>query len=250
VGFDVGADRYDRFMGRYSRHLAPQLADLAGVSAGLRVVDVGCGPGALTAELLERGADVAAVDPSEPFVAAARARNPEADVRQAPAEELPFADDAFGAALAQLVVHFMRDPVAGITEMRRVTEPGGAVVACVWDYGTERSPLTAFWRAARALHPDVDDESGLAGVRDGHLVELFRAAGLRDVEQHEVVACVTHPTFEEWWEPFTLGVGPAGQVAQQLGGDGLAALRERARAELGDGPFAIEAVAWAARGVA
>jgi SAM-dependent methyltransferase len=248
VAFDVGADRYDRFMGRYSRHLAPQLADLAGVAAGMRVVDVGCGPGALTAELLARGAEVSAVDPSEPFVAAARARHPEADVRQAPAEDLPFAADAFGAALAQLAVHFMRDPVAGIREMRRVTEPGGAVVACVWDYGGERSPLTAFWRAARALDPGVDDESGLAGVREGHLVELFRAAGLRDVEQHEVVARVEHPSFEEWWEPFTLGVGPAGEVAQQLGADGLAALRDGARSELGDGPFAIEAVAWAARG--
>jgi SAM-dependent methyltransferase len=183
-------------------------------------------------------------------VAAARARHPGADVQQAPAEELPFADDAFHAALAQLAVHFMRDPVAGIGEMRRVTGPGGAVVACVWDYGGERSPLTAFWRAARALDPGVDDESGLAGVRDGQLVELFRAAGLRDVEQHEVVSHVEHPSFEDWWEPFTLGVGPAGKVAQQLAGDGLAALRERARSELGDGPFAIQAVAWAARGVA
>jgi SAM-dependent methyltransferase len=249
VSFEVAAASYDRFMGRYSRHLAPQLADLAGVGAGMRVVDVGCGPGALTAELLERGAEVSAVDPSEPFVAAARARHPDADVRQATAEELPFADEAFGAALAQLVVHFMRDPVAGIGELRRVTEPGGAVVACVWDYGTERSPLTAFWRAARALDPDVDDESGLAGVRDGHLVELFRAAGLRDVEQHEVVSRVEHPSFEDWWEPFTLGVGPAGKVAQQLGADGLAALREAARSELGEGPFTIEAIAWAARGV-
>jgi SAM-dependent methyltransferase len=249
VSFEVAAASYDRFMGRYSRHLAPQLADLAGVAAGMRVVDVGCGPGALTAHLLERGADVAAVDPSEPFVTAARARNPEADVRQAPAEELPFADDAFGAALAQLVVHFMRDPVAGIAEMRRVTAPGLAVVACVWDYDTERSPLTAFWRAARALDPDVADESGLAGVRDGHLVELFRAAGLHDVEQHEVVSRVEHPSFEDWWEPFTLGVGPAGKVAQQLGADGLTALRDHARAELGDGPFTIEATAWAARGV-
>lgn len=249
MGFDVGADRYDRFMGRYSRHLSPQLADLAGVSAGLRVVDVGCGPGALTAELLARGAEVSAVDPSAPFVAAAQERYPAADVRQAPAEELPFADDAFGAAIAQLVVQFMRDPVAGLAEMRRVTEPGGAVVACVWDFGTERSPLTPFWRAARVIDPDVDDESERAGTHDGQLVELFRAAGLRDVEQHEVVARVEHPSFDEWWEPFTLGVGPAGEVAQRLGTDALTALREHARAELGKGPFAIEAVAWAARGV-
>jgi ubiquinone/menaquinone biosynthesis C-methylase UbiE len=249
MSFEVGADSYDRFMGRYSRHLAPQLADLAGVAAGMRVLDVGCGPGALTSELLARGAVVSAVDPSEPFVAAARERFPDADVRHAPAEALPFTGATFGAACAQLVVQFMTDPVAGIGEMRRVTEPGGAVVACVWDFGTGRSPLTPFWRAALALDPATADESERAGTQDGQLVDVFRAAGLRDVEQHELVARVEHPSFEEWWDPFTLGVGPAGEVAQQLGPDGLAALRERARSDLGDGPFAIDAVAWAARGV-
>jgi SAM-dependent methyltransferase len=250
VLFDVAADSYDRFMGRYSRHLSPQLAELAGVTAGMRVVDVGCGPGALTAELLARGAVVSSVDPSEPFVEAARTRNPAADVRQARAEELPFADGTFDSALTQLVVHFMTDPVAGIAELRRVTRSGGTVAACVWDYGTERSPLTPFWRAALAVDPGTVDESGLAGARDGHLVELFRAAGVRDVEQHELGSRVEHPSFEEWWEPFTLGVGPAGKLAERLGDGALAAVRDRCRAELGDGPFAIRAVAWAARGVA
>src|SRR3954462_15347958 len=116
-------------MGRYSGPLAPAFADFAGVAAGERVLDVGCGPGALTAELVERlGADdVSAVDPSESFVAAARVRPPDVDVPQAAAEELPFEDDAFGAALAQLVVHFMADPVAGVREMARVTSEGGVV---------------------------------------------------------------------------------------------------------------------------
>ncbi len=142
VSFDVAADAYDRFMGRYSQLLSPQMADLAGVRPGQRVLDVGCGPGALTAELVTRlGPEgVGAVDPSEPFVAAARARHPGVDVSQASAEELPFADGSFDAALAQLVVHFMKDPVAGLAEMARVTRPGGVVAACVWDHAWRPGP--------------------------------------------------------------------------------------------------------------
>ena len=114
--FAVPADAYDRFMGRYSVHLSAQLADLADITAGQRVIDVGCGPGALTTELVERlgSAAVVAVDPSESFVRAARARMADVDVRQASAEQLPFPDDGFDAALAQLVVHFMADPAAGL----------------------------------------------------------------------------------------------------------------------------------------
>src|SRR5262249_46690441 len=110
-------------MGRYSVPLAPRLADLAGVEAGQRVLDVGCGPGALTPELVERlgAAAVSAVDPSERFVAAARDRHPGVHVEHAAAEELPFVDGSFDATLAQLVVHFMADPVAGLREMKRVT---------------------------------------------------------------------------------------------------------------------------------
>jgi ubiquinone/menaquinone biosynthesis C-methylase UbiE len=175
VNFDVAADAYDRFMGRYSLLLSPQLADLAAVRKGQRVLDVGCGPGALTAELVRRlePAAVAAVDPSEPFVAAARARYPGVDVQQASAEQLPFPDHSFDAALAQLVVHFMSDPVAGLAEMARVTRHGGVVAACVWDHAGGRGPLSLFWQAARELDPDVHDESQLPGGREGHLVELF-----------------------------------------------------------------------------
>ena len=181
--FEVAAEAYDRFMGRYSVQLAPQLADCAGIHAGQRVLDVGCGPGALTGELVQRvGAEaVNAVDPSEAFVAAARDRHPGVDVQSASAEELPFADDIFDAALAQLVVHFMADPVAGLREMGRVTRPGGVVAACVWDHAGERSPLASFWHAARELDPEVHDESDLAGAREGHLGELFAAAGLASV---------------------------------------------------------------------
>src|ERR1700729_1943675 len=135
-------------MGRYSEPLAVQFADLAGIGRGQRVLDVGCGPGALTAELVSRaGADaVSAVEPSASFAAAVRERLPGADIRLAAAERLPFATDIFDAALAQLVVHFMADPVAGLREMARVTRPGGVVAACVWDHAGGRGPLAAFWR--------------------------------------------------------------------------------------------------------
>src|SRR5215210_6845316 len=114
--FTVAPDAYDRFMGRYSEPLAPQLAGFASVGSGQRVLDVGCGPGALTAELVKRlGPEaVFAVDPSEPFVAAVRERHPGVSVQRAAAEELPFPDRTFDATLAQLVVHFMADPVAGL----------------------------------------------------------------------------------------------------------------------------------------
>jgi SAM-dependent methyltransferase len=249
VTFAVPADAYDRFMGRYSARLAPQLADLAGVEGGQRAVDVGCGPGALTTELVARlGAGrVAAADPSEPFVDAARDRHPGVDVALAPAEDLPFDDDAFDAALAQLVVPFMQDAHAGLTQMRRVTRPGGVVAACAWDHGGGQSPLAPLWRAVRDLHPAEPTESVQAGTREGHLAELLGAAGCSDVEATALDVRVAHATFDEWWEPFTLGVGPAGAFVAKLDADGVHELRERCRELLGDGPVVIPARAWAAR---
>ena len=250
MAFDVPADAYDRFMGRYSRPLAPQMADLAGIAGGQRALDVGCGPGALTGVLVDRlGADaVSAVDPSAPFVEAARARHPGVDVRLANAEALPFAEAAFDATLAQLVVHFMAEPVAGIAEMRRVTRPDGVVAACVWDHAGGLGPLGLFWRAARELDRGVVDEGRLPGAREGHLAELFRAAGLRAVEESTLQADLVHPTFDDWWEPFERGVGPAGAYVGTLDRQRREALRGRCRAELGDGPFEIPARAWAVRG--
>jgi SAM-dependent methyltransferase len=248
--FDVAADAYDAFMGRYSIHLSAQLADLAEVTAGQRVLDVGCGPGALTAELVRRvgAGHVVAVDPSTPFVAAARARNPGVDVREASAEALPFADGEFDAALAQLVVHFMSDPVGGIREMARATRADGLVAACVWDIGNHRSPLSPFWSAARVLDPSIVTEAALPGTHQGQMGKLFRAAGLRDVEESELNADTEHPDFEDWWAPFEHGVGPAGAYAAELDPATRARLRDQARAMLPKGPFTIVARAWAARG--
>jgi ubiquinone/menaquinone biosynthesis C-methylase UbiE len=248
--FTGPADSYDRFMGKYSGRLAPLFCEFARVEPAMRVLDVGCGPGALVAELVRRvGArNVTAVDPAEQFVAAAKARNPGVGIDRASAEELPFPDDEFAAALAQLVVHFMSDPVAGLREMRRVTRRGGGVAACVWDHGGGEGPLSPFWHAVHALDPSAPDESRMAGARRGHLTELFEEAEIEDVEEASLAVSVLHATFEEWWEPFTFGVGPAGAYLAALDAERQNEVREQCRGALGSGPVTITARAWAARG--
>lgn len=250
--FSAGAQAYDRFMGRYSRPLAPRFADFAGVARPQHVLDVGCGTGALTDELVRRlGPDaVCAVDPSERFVEAVRARQGDVQVQRAAAEKLPFDRGLFDATLAQLVVHFMRDPVAGLREMARVARTDGVVAACVWDHAGYTGPLHVFWTAVREIDADADDESHLAGAREGHLGHLFRAAGLREVADTALLVNVEHPTFEEWWEPFTLGVGPAGMYVARLDPTQQTQLRDRCQAMFPPPPFTITARAWAARGLA
>ena len=249
MSFNVAADAYGRFMGRYSEPLAGQFVDLAGVRAGQQALDVGCGPGALTAVLVERlgSHSVTAIDPSLPFVEATRARFPDVDVRSGAAEQLPFADDSFDVVLAQLVVHFMSDPVAGLREMARVTRPGGLVAASVWDHAGGAGPLATFWRAVRDVDPDADDESGLAGAREGHLAELCDAAGLTQVESSSLTVTVACPTFDDWWEPYTLGVGPAGDYVARLDDAQRDDLRRRCAQALPPAPFEVSASAWCVR---
>jgi SAM-dependent methyltransferase len=250
MSFAAGADAYDRFMGRYSVELAPLFADFSGVEGVERILDVGCGPGALTAELTKRlGASaVTAVDPTEAFVAAVRERSPGVDVRHAWAEELPFPAGEFDAALAQLVVHFMNDPVAGLAEMGRVTSEDGVVAACVWDHAAGgRGPLSLFWEAARELDPGSRSESGLAGTGEGDLAKLFASAGLRGIEDGELTFDVEHETFEDWWEPYTLGVGPVGVYVAGLDEERRYELRERCRTLLPPAPFTLSIRAWTAK---
>jgi SAM-dependent methyltransferase len=249
VTFDVPADAYARFMGRFSEPLGVTFADFAGIAAGHTVVDVGCGPGALTTELVHRvgASSVAAIDPSPPFVAALRERLPGVDVRSGSAEHLPYDDAAFDAALAQLVVHFMTDPVAGLREMARVTRPGGVVAACVWDHDGGGSPLSTCWAAAHDLDPDVVDESGLAGAREGHLQELAGSAGLADVEAVRLTVEARFETFDEWWEPYTFGIGPLGAYVRGLDDPARGALRGRCAELLPPAPFTVGGAAWAVR---
>jgi SAM-dependent methyltransferase len=252
MAFDVSADSYDRFMGRYSMLLAPQFADFAGVGNGMRVLDVGAGSGVLTAELVQRvGAEnVTAIDPSVKFVDALHDRYPGVDVRPGTAEQLPYPDGEFDAALAQLVVHFMREPVAGIAEMGRVTRPGGAVAACVWDLDGGRAPISPFWAAAREFDPKLEAEDNRPGGAEGGLAVLFAQAGIGGVESGDLAISVHHESFEEWWEPFVLGVGPASAYLNKLDPALRDAIRERSRELMPAGPHTIEWHAWTARGVA
>lgn len=250
MSFDVPAEAYGRFMGRYSQPLAIEFMRWLTVQPGQRVLDVGCGPGVLTAHLVDRLGPglVAAADPSAPFVEAARQRLPGVAIELAAAEELPYPDDTFDQVLAQLVVHFMPDPVRGLTEMARVARPGGVVAATTWDFGGGRSPLWPFWRAVKEFDPDADDESEEPGARAGQLTELFRAAGMRDVVEDELHIAVPSATFQEWWQPLTLGVGPAGRYVQSLDPDGVNRIRRRCAELLPDTPIVIEATAWVASG--
>ena len=244
--FQVPAQSYGSFMGRFSEPLADQFVEVARLAPGQRALDVGCGPGALTARLVDvvgaRG--VSAVDPSEPFVAAAQERFPGVDIAIGTAESLPFDDTSFDAALAQLVVHFMRDPVAGLREMARVTRPGGVVAAAVWNHASSAGPLSLFWGAVRAVDPQAEGEGDFAGVREGDLAKMFVAAGLDDLEESVLTVRVPFDSFDQWWEPYTLGVGPAGQYVAGLDDARREALREECRGRVPQGAFTVDASAW------
>jgi SAM-dependent methyltransferase len=202
--------------------------------------------------LVERlgAANITGIDPSESFVAAARERFPGVRIERGSAEALPFESDAFDVAIAQLVVHFMTDPIGGIREMARVTRPGGVVAACVWDHAGGTGPVSLFWRAAGDVQPGaVADESDLPGARAGHLVDIFEAAGLRSVQGSTLSADLEMATFDAYWEPFNRGVGPAGAYLGKQDDVTRTAIEARARDLAGPEPFVIPAKAWVARGV-
>ncbi|MEA2418198.1 MAG: hypothetical protein QOE60_404 [Thermoleophilaceae bacterium] len=250
--FRAAAETYDRHVGRYTPALGLALADFAGIEHGMRALDVGCGPGALTGVLAERlgAANVAAAEPSEPFAEACRARLPGVEVVAAAAESLPFADDAFDAVLSQLVVNFMGDARAGVGEMARVTRPGGVVASCVWDYAGEMTLLRAFWDAAREIEPErgaaADEGVVMRWCGEEELAELWEAAGLRDVRFGALVVSAAYDGFEDLWAPLPTGIAPSGAFCKSLDDEGRAALREayRRRLGVGDGPFELSARAW------
>jgi SAM-dependent methyltransferase len=251
VSFEVSADAYGQFMARYSEPLAVLFADLAGVRAGQRALDVGCGPGAQTAELVRRlgTSQVTAIDPSRSFVAATRERLPEVDVRLGNAERLPFDDISFDVTLAQLVVQFMTDPLAGLREMARVTRPGGVVAACVWDRTGGRSPTTLFWRAAHDLDPSVTDGTGAGpGVSEGDLPELFEQAGITNVRPGELTVRAAKPDVGDLWGSFLCGVGPQGDYVLSLDEEHRGRLRQRSQEVLAAQPAELSVTAWTVTG--
>jgi len=247
--FVAPAEHYDRFMGRYAPTLAAAFADAAGIEKGMRVLDVGCGPGGLTHELAARTdpSGLAAIDPATQFAEACRARHPGVDVRVGGAEELPWADGSFDAALAQLVIAFMRDADRGVAEMARVTRPGGVVAACMWDI-SGMTMLRTFWTAVREVVPSAEGEQRRVGTSEGDIAERLRRAGLDEVSEDVLTARADYTGFDDFWEPFTYAVGPAGQYLKTLDAEQQARVRESCRAALPDGPFSLDARAWYARG--
>ena len=246
MGFAVSADAYDAFMGRFSTPLATQFVREARIAPDHRVLDVGSGPGALTRALATTvgEAKVTAVDPMPPFVARLHRDHPGVAVQVASAERLPFRDASFDACLAALVVPFMADPVTGLREMGRVTRPGGTVAATVWQHAAGTSPLAPFWAGVRDVDPGAVNESVAAGTREGHLAELFAEAGFGERRVTELTVAVRFDRFEDWWEPFTYGVGPAGgYVAAQPAGR-IAEIRAACEARLGPPPFTVAGTAW------
>lgn len=252
--FAVSGDAYDRFMGRYSRSLAPEFATFAGVATGMRVLDVGCGPGALTGELVRRlgPSNVAACDPSEPFVAACAARHPGVEVRRGPAEQLPYDDGEFDLVAAQLVLHFISDPGRAGAECARVVRPGGVVTACVWDFDDGMELLRAFWDAALARDPDAPDEARMLRFgRPGEVPQWLTEAGLVQVAETTLTVETEYQDFDELWTSLLAGIGPAGSYCVGLPDAARADLREALfeRLDSPTGAFSLRAVARAGRGV-
>jgi SAM-dependent methyltransferase len=242
--FVAPAEHYDRFMGRYTPSLAVALADAAGVELGMRLLDVGCGPGGLTRELASRvGAEnVAAIDPAPQFTQTCRERNPGADVRQGVAEDLPWEDGSFDAALSSLVIGFMSDPDQGVREMARVTKPGGGVTVCMWDIQTGgMTMLRIFWDAVRQIQPGVPGERGMPGTAEGDILARFERAGLKDIAAGTLTAHADYTGFDDFWEPFTLAVGPSGEHLRSLSPEQQAQVRDACRSQVGDGPFGLDA---------
>ena len=253
--FFHSAEAYDRYIGRYGRELAQELIRSADVRPDQRVLDVGCGPGALTRQLaLLLGAEqVAAVDPSPAFVEACQERVPGVLAEIASAESLPFPDAVFDRALAQLVVNFMTDAVAGVREMRRVTRSGGLLAAAVWDYAGQMKLLRHFWDSVVALDPaaaDLDEGRSMRYCTPEELHELWTDASLEHVTVSAVTVTAGYEGFEDLWEPLESGIGPAGAYVASLAPDRVTALKADFQQRLGAGkePFRLGARAWIATG--
>jgi len=252
--FAVSGEAYDAYMGRYSRPLAEHFADFAGVAAGQRALDVGCGPGALTGELVRRlGAQqVAACDPSDSFVAACAERNPGVDVRSGSAERVPFQDARFDIALSQLVMHFVSDPAAAGAELERVVVAGGTVASCVWDFAEGMEMLHAFWDAALSLDPAAPAEASVLRFGTaGELSQWLSDAGMEQVTETALTVSSTYRDFDELWTGFLAGIGPAGSYCVGLAPRDRDALRTALNRRLGQpaGAFTLSAGARAVRGV-
>jgi len=256
----AGGDRYETYVGRWSRQVAPVFVDWLDVAAGVTWVDVGCGTGALTATILDRAApaSVIAIDPSTDFVAHARrlVRDPRARFAVASADAVPVGDGSADAVVAGLVLNFVPDFAAALAEMRRVARPGGRIAGYVWDYAGRMDLLRAFWDAAIAEDPaaiEADEGRRFAICQPDAIAAAFRDTGLADVDVRAIDVATVFADFDDYWTPFLSGIGPAPGYAMALPERRRVALRERLRRTLpraANGSIALTARAWAVRGTA
>ena len=253
------AEAYERFMGRWSRLVAPRLVDFTGMPERGRVLDVGSGTGALAFAIARRYSDarVLGIDPSGNYIAYASSRNPfpdRASFAEGDAQELHYPDASFDAALSLLVFNFIPDPAKALREVRRVTRPGGRVSAAVWDYGDGMRMLRTFWDAAVQLDPEADklDEKHMPLCRAGELSALWKEGGLEDVHEQPIDIQMSFESYADYWEPFLLGQGPAGRYVRRLDRAKQQALRDEIKRRLAlpaeTAPFVLTARVWAVRG--
>ena len=253
------SDAYERFMGRWSRRLAPLLVKFAAVDVQDSVLDVGSGTGALAFALAEAlpAVRVTGVDPSTAYVRYAQTRTSGDRVRfqvgDAQALDIPSA--TFDKTLALLVMNIIPDSAKALREMLRVTRPGGVVAAAVWDYDEGMQMLRVFWDEAVALDSAIAarDERHMPLSKRGELAALWRSHGLERVEEQPITIDLPFASFDDYWRPFLGGQGPAGAYVVSLLEPRRAALEARLRARLfgqrPDGPFSLEGRAWAVKGV-
>jgi SAM-dependent methyltransferase len=242
--FHVDEESYDDFMGRYSARLAPLFADFADIREGQRVLDIGAGTGALTRELVARGAVVVAAEPSPEFTRALRARFPQIEVHEASAEELPFPADTFDLALAQLVVAFVGDAGAAMRELARVAH---RVAICMW--GVEEVEMfAAIDRTARVLGSGSAEEGARRYRTRQELHDLLVAAGLTNVETCELDVAAPYADFDEFWRALSRQVGPAGAWLHSLDDRRRALAHDELHRQLGspEGAFDLHARAFGA----
>jgi SAM-dependent methyltransferase len=255
-----GAEAYERFMGRWSRLVAPRLVNFTDLPERGRMLDVGSGTGSLAfaiAELKPR-AYVLGIDPSREYVTYAASRTRFADrasFEMGDAQQLRFADASFDAALSLLVFNFIPDPKKALMELRRVTKPGGKLSVAVWDYGAGMRMLRAFWDAAVHTDPGAEnlDEKHMPLCRAGDLSALWKQGGLENVREQSIDIRMKFESFTDYWDPFLLGQGPAGSYVRRLERDKLQVLRNEVQRLLSlsaeNAPFVLPARAWSVRGI-